>query len=106
MMPTRISAVTIRVNPLSAGRSMPLHMGSISKPLPLAVGEMLTNDWDVCGNFMCPKGATAHLTAMVASGVLDLATVNVACFQSPELPAAMDAATRMRALDLTVVTPS
>jgi alcohol dehydrogenase len=81
-------------------------MGSISEPLPLSVGEMLANDLSVCGNFMYPRDATARLIAMVASGVLDLSAVKVACFPLSELPAAMDAATRMRALDLTAVTPS
>src|SRR5262249_54741941 len=79
-------------------------MGSVNEPLALSVGEMLANDWSVCGNFMYPKDATARLVAMVANGILDLSTVRVAPFPLAELPAAIDAAARMRALDLTAVT--
>jgi alcohol dehydrogenase len=79
-------------------------MGSIKEPLSLSVGEMLSNDWSVCGNFMYPKDATARLVAMAASGMLDLSAIKVRCFPLAELSAAIDAAGRMRALDLTVVT--
>src|SRR5262249_28797556 len=69
-------------------------MGSVGEPVPLTVGEMLANDWSVCGNFMYPKDATARLVAMVASGILDLSTVRVAPFPLAELPAAIDARAR------------
>ena len=79
-------------------------MGSMTEPLPLTVGEMLSNDWSVTGNFMYPKDAPARLAAMVASGTLRLEPVTVQRFALAALPAAMDAAARMRALDATILT--
>ncbi|HTS53543.1 MAG TPA: zinc-binding alcohol dehydrogenase family protein [Burkholderiales bacterium] len=79
-------------------------MGSVSQPLSISVGAMLANDWTVIGNFMYPKDAPARLARMISSGLLNLDAITVRRFALAELPAAMDAATRMRALDLTVVT--
>jgi alcohol dehydrogenase len=78
-------------------------MGSMSEPLPLAVGEMLGNDWSVIGNFMYPKEAPARLAAMVRGGLLDLGPIRIRAFPFDALEAAMDAAASMRALDLTVL---
>jgi alcohol dehydrogenase len=78
-------------------------MGSMSEPLPLAVGEMLGNDWSVIGNFMYPKEAPARLAAMVRGGLLDLRAIRIRAFPLDGLEAAVDAAARMRALDLTVL---
>lgn len=78
-------------------------MGSVLEPLPIAVGEMLANDWSVTGVFMYPKNAPARLATMVASGTLRLDAIKVRRFPLTDLPAAMDAAARMRSLDLTVV---
>ena len=78
-------------------------MGSISEPLPLAVGEMLGNDWSVIGNFMYPKDAPARLAAMVRGGLLDLGAIRIRAFPLDALEAAIDAAASMRALDLTVL---
>jgi alcohol dehydrogenase len=78
-------------------------MGSMSEPLPLAVGEMLGNDWSVIGNFMYPKEAPARLAAMIRGGLLDLGPIRVRAFPLDALEAAMDAAASMRALDLTVL---
>ncbi len=55
-------------------------MGSFKQPLSLLVGEMLANDWHVMGCFMYPPDAPARL-------------------------AGLDAAARMRGLDITVITP-
>ncbi len=78
-------------------------MGSVSEPLSISVGEMLANDWSVTGQFMYPRQAPARLPALVAAGLLDLASVNLRCFPLSELPAAMDAAAQMRALDATIL---
>ena len=78
-------------------------MGSISEPLAISVGAMLANDWSVIGNFMYPKDATAQLARMISVGVLDLDAIAIQRFPLSELPAAMEAAARMRALDLTVL---
>jgi alcohol dehydrogenase len=78
-------------------------MGSVSQPLSISVGAMLANDWSVIGNFMYPKDAPARLARMISSGILNLDAIAIRRFPLAELPAAMDAAVRMRALDLTVV---
>jgi len=78
-------------------------MGSVSEPLPISVGEMLANDWSVTGQFMYPREAPAQLLALVVAGLLDLSSVNARCFALHELPAAMDAAAKMRALDATII---
>jgi alcohol dehydrogenase len=78
-------------------------MGSVSQPLSMNVGAMLANDWSVIGNFMYPKDAPARLARMISSGVLNLDAIAIQRFPLAQLPAAMDAAARMRALDLTVV---
>lgn len=51
-----------------------------------------------------PKDAPTRLLAMIASGLLDLGSVNLRTFALSELPATMDAAANMRALDATVLT--
>ncbi|MGO9008249.1 MAG: zinc-binding dehydrogenase [Beijerinckiaceae bacterium] len=79
-------------------------MGSVKEPLPLFVGEMLANDWEVMGCFMYPKEAPARLAAMAASGLLDLGKINIRVFPLRDLEAALEAASRMRGLDLTAVT--
>ena len=78
-------------------------MGSVSEPVPISVGEMLANDWSVMGQFMYPREAPARLLALIAAGLLDLKKVNTQCFALRDLPAAMDAAARMRALDATIL---
>jgi alcohol dehydrogenase len=78
-------------------------MGSVTQPLSVNVGAMLANDWSVIGNFMYPKDAPARLARMISSGIVDLDPVRIQRFSLEQLPAAMDAAARMRALDLTVV---
>lgn len=80
-------------------------MGSASAPLELTFGEMLSNDWEVVGNFMYSKTAPASLTALVASGLLDLTPVRLKRFPLSRLPDAITAATAMRDLDLTTVEP-
>ncbi len=81
-------------------------MGSVTQPLSISVGAMLANDWSVIGNFMYPKDAPARIARMISSGILSLSAIAIRRFPLDELPSAMDAAARMRALDLTVVTMS
>ena len=80
-------------------------MGSATVPLELNFGDMLSNDWEVVGNFMYPSAAPAKLARMVASGLLDLGAVRIRCFPLPQLPEAINAASTMRDLDLTAVVP-
>jgi len=78
-------------------------MGSVSEPLSISVGEMLANDWSVTGQFMYPKEAPGQLLALIAADLLHLGSLNLRSFALSELPAAMDAAGKMRALDATIV---
>ncbi len=78
-------------------------MGSVTQPLSISVGALLANNWSMIGNFMYPKDAPARLARMICSGLLGLDAVRIQRFPLDELPSAMDAAARMRALDLTVV---
>lgn len=79
-------------------------MGSASAPLELSFYDMLANDWQVLGCFMYPADAPARLVALTASGQLDLALLNVRAFSLNRLDEALDAAARMRGLDLTALT--
>ncbi len=78
-------------------------MGSVKQPLPLLVGEMLGNDWQVAGCFMYPPDVPARLVALVGAGLLDLGKIRLRRFALAQLDAAMDAAAAMRGLDVTVI---
>lgn len=80
-------------------------MGSATAPLELNFGEMLSNDWEVVGNFMYPSTAPAQLARMIAAGLLDLDAVHVRCFPLVQLPEAINTASAMRDLDLIAVVP-
>ncbi len=76
-------------------------MGSMTEPLPY--GELVENNRELIGNFMNPPDARARMLAMVAPGTLSLEPVAVQAYPLAHLPAAMDAAARMRGLDMAVV---
>jgi alcohol dehydrogenase len=78
-------------------------MGSVRQPLPLVVGDMLANDWQVMGCFMYPPDVPARLATLIASGMLDLSKVRVQRFPLERMEDAMAAAAKMRGLDITVV---
>jgi len=78
-------------------------MGSASAPLELTFGEMLSNDWEVVGNFMYPASAPRMLSSLLASGQLDLAPIRLERFPFAKLTEAIRSASSMRALDLTAV---
>jgi alcohol dehydrogenase len=78
-------------------------MGSASAPLEIGFGEMLSNDWEVVGNFMYPRIAPAALAALVAGRLLDLTAIRLRRFPFSQLPEAIVAARSMRDLDLTTV---
>lgn len=80
-------------------------MGSATRPLPIAFGEMLANNWEVIGNFMYPKDAPAQLVRLASAGLLELGAVRTARFALADLPRAIDAAARMRGLEMTMVAP-
>lgn len=75
-------------------------MGSCSEPLPVPMGEMLANNWAILGQFMYPKHAFANLVKMVVAGTLDPKSVRATSYPLPELPAALDAAGKMRGLEM------
>ncbi len=79
-------------------------MGSASAPLELGFYDMLANDWQVLGCFMYPPDVPARLATLTAAGQLDLGVLNVRSFPLDRLEAALEAASKMRGLDLTVVT--
>jgi alcohol dehydrogenase len=78
-------------------------MGSCSEPIPVTMGEMLSNNWEMMGNFMYPVEAPRRLAALAASGLLDLAQVKTRMFALSDLPTAMEHAANMRGLDLTAL---
>lgn len=78
-------------------------MGSASAPLEVSFGDMLSNDWEVVGNFMYPRTAPASLAGLVSSGLLDLSPIRLRRFAFSRLPEAIAAATSMRDLDLTTI---
>jgi alcohol dehydrogenase len=79
-------------------------MGSANAPLELAFYDMLANDWHVMGCFMYPNDVPARLAALMASKQLDLGSLNVRAFPLDRLEEALDAAAKMRGLDLTALT--
>lgn len=80
-------------------------MGSANAPLQVSFGEMLSNNWEVVGNFMYPKDAPAQLIKLASAGLLDVAAVQTKRFALADLPQAIDAASKMRGLDMTMVAP-
>jgi alcohol dehydrogenase len=79
-------------------------MGSCSETLPLSFGEMLANDWSVAGQFMYPPDAPRKLVSLADAGALPLERLRVKTFPFSELEACIDAAAKMRGLDLTLLT--
>jgi alcohol dehydrogenase len=79
-------------------------MGSVREALPITVGDMLAMDWSVMGCFMYPKDAPARLADLIAAGLLDLSPIRVSEFPLSDFERAMDAAAKMRGLDLTALT--
>jgi alcohol dehydrogenase len=78
-------------------------MGSMAVPLSVGYGELVINDLTIVGQFMYPKDSLAKLIAMAASGVLDLAAVQIRSFPLGALPAALAHAAGMRGLQATVL---
>jgi alcohol dehydrogenase len=77
--------------------------GSLLVPLPLPALEMMGNDWEVLGCYMYPENAQARLSALVASGLLDLDQVRLTTFGLEDFDKAIDHAGRMRGMDATII---
>lgn len=99
------SATLAALHALRRGGRLVL-MGSVAEPLPIAVGEMIGNDWSVAGCFMYPKDAPARLLRLVTTGALDLGRCRVRRFPLDALDAAMTAAAEMRGLDFVALVMS
>jgi len=80
-------------------------MGSAEVPLELSFREMLSNDWEVVGQFMYDRTAPGQLAALVAEGLLDLKKIVVTTFELADFRRAVEAAALMQGLDLTAVVP-
>jgi alcohol dehydrogenase len=80
-------------------------MGSAEVPLEVSFRELLANDWEIVGQFMYARQAPGQLAALAASGLLDLAKINVRTFRLDALKEAVEAAASMQGLDLTAVVP-
>jgi alcohol dehydrogenase len=80
-------------------------MGSAEAPLELSFREMLTNDWEVVGQFMYARTAPGQLAALATTGLLDLGKIIVTTFKLADFRQAVEAAALMQGLDLTAVVP-
>lgn len=80
-------------------------MGSMAVPLPLDIGDMLANNWEVIGHFMYRPADLRRLVDLVRMGTLDLSAVTLRRRALGDLRAAMVAAADMKGLDCIVVMP-
>ncbi|MBA4784120.1 MAG: zinc-binding dehydrogenase [Rhizobiales bacterium] len=96
------AATLASLNALKRGGRLVL-MGSMSTPLPIDYSKLLSNNWEVIGNFMYDLVAYRRLASLVRSKLLDLDRVNVRVFALNDMPAAITAAAAMRGLDCTVI---
>ncbi|THD60822.1 hypothetical protein [Phenylobacterium sp.] len=71
--------------------------------LPVDCGDLMSNDWEIIGNFMYRPSAFQTLVGLVRPEILDLGKVNIERVSMVELPDAMARAATMRGLDCTVV---
>jgi alcohol dehydrogenase len=79
-------------------------MGSMTVPLPLPYGEVMIHDWRIQGRFMYPRDTIARLLRLVRANTLKLDAIERSTFPLGDLPAAMQAASRQRGLEATVLT--
>jgi alcohol dehydrogenase len=81
-----------------------LLMGSMAVKLPIDYAQVLANNWSIIGNFMYPKDAFRRLTALIATGALDIDRVEVTAFALAELPAAARTVAKISGLQAVVLT--
>jgi alcohol dehydrogenase len=79
-------------------------MGSMSVPIPISYMEMMSNNWEILGNFMYPAIAYQRLLSLIRGGLLDLRSIQARPYPLDALPAAMDAAASARSTECIVVT--
>ena len=78
-------------------------MGSTTTPLELDYNEIMSNEWEIVGNFMYARETYSKLVSLVHAGLLDLTSVRLRTFSFEDLRAAMNAAATMSGLDCTVL---
>jgi alcohol dehydrogenase len=66
---------------------------------------MVTNDWELIGQFMYPADGYRRLFELVRAGLLDLTAITPHVYPLAELPAAMAAAAGVGSLACVVITP-
>jgi alcohol dehydrogenase len=79
-------------------------MGSMSVPVPVPYLEMMTNSWEIIGNFMYPADAYLRLLALIRAGLLDLRSIRTRTFPFDAVPAAVDASASAKSSECVVVT--
>jgi alcohol dehydrogenase len=79
-------------------------MGSMGAPIPVSYMEMMSNNWEILGNFIYPVDAYLRLLALVRGGLLDLRSIRTHTFELAALSAAMEVATTTKSLVCVVVT--
>jgi len=80
-------------------------MGSATVPIPIDYMALLTNNWELIGQFMYPADGYRRLFELVRAGLLDLTAITPHSYPLAELPAAIAAAARVGSLGCVVVTP-
>lgn len=80
-------------------------MGSVRVPIPIDYMALLTNNWELIGQFMYPADAYQRLFELVRAGLLDLTAITPHVYPLAELPAAMAAAADVGSLACVVMTP-
>jgi alcohol dehydrogenase len=79
-------------------------MGSMTTPLPLTYGEVMTRDLEIRGAFMYPRDTMARLAALVAAGLLDLNAVELFRHPLADFDAAFTRAAGARGLQTVALT--
>jgi alcohol dehydrogenase len=78
-------------------------MGSMNVPFPLPYMEMMSNNWEVIGNFMYPVDAYLRLFYLIRSGLLNVNAIKPLVFSFASLPEAMEAASKAHGLECVVI---
>jgi alcohol dehydrogenase len=75
-------------------RGKVVFVGNIEASIPLTYGEIMINEIEIRGCFMCPPDAFQQLIRMVQSGLLDLNKVGTRTYSLEEINQAVKAAAK------------
>jgi alcohol dehydrogenase len=81
-------------------------MGSMAVPLPISYLEVMLNDLEIIGQFMYPQDTFMRLVDLARAALLDLRAIRARSFPLEALPAAMEAAATVDALECVVLAAS